>query len=134
MTLAMQDCLWDILESEASERYFINDAEKPAFLLLDKWNPLSHGGYELYMNHVCLLCRVKSKKQALAKLDKMLETARIPLTVWKETKRGGKTKRVLYATLEKLKEKGMTDKTEPNRLGSEVQKSQLCPLKVVKRL
>lgn len=30
------------------------------------------------------------------------------------------------------KEKGMTGKTEPNRLASEVQKSQLFPLKVVK--
>ena len=104
MNLAMNDCLWDILESEASERYLINNAEKPAFLLLDKWNPLSHGGYELYMNHVGLLCRVKSKKQALLKLDKMLETARIPMKVWKETKWGFKTKRVLYATLEKVKE------------------------------
>ena len=67
MTLAMQDCLWSILETEAFERYFINDAEKPAFLILHKYNPLTHGSFELFMNNVARLRRFKTHKEAIEK-------------------------------------------------------------------
>lgn len=102
MTLALQDCLWDLLESEAFERYFINDAEKPAFLILHKYNPLSHGSFELFMNHVSRLCRVKTQKQVIEKLDKILSSATIKITVFKQKKKGLASfgKKELYATVD----------------------------------
>ena len=101
MTLTLQDCLWDILETEASERYFIDDAEKPAFLILNRHNPLSHGYFELYMNHVSRVARCKNHKEIIAKLDKILSTARKPIRVYLQKRKGlsyGDKK--LYATID----------------------------------
>ena len=102
MTLALQDCLWDILESEAFERYFIGDAEKPAFLILNKYNPLANGAFELYMNHVSRLGRFKTHKKAIAKLDTVLSSAVKRIHVFKQTKKGIANfgKKVLYATID----------------------------------
>lgn len=101
MTLALQDCLWDILESEAFERYFINDAEKPAFLILHKWNPLANRAFVLYMNHVSRLCRVKTHRETIEKLDRMLSTAKVKIHVFKQKKKGLTFgKKILYATID----------------------------------
>ena len=101
MCLALQDYLWEILETEACERYFINEAEKPAFLLLHKHNPLTHGSFELYMNHVSRIAKVKTRQKAIQRLDDMLRTARTPMTVYVQKKKGltyeGKK---LYATID----------------------------------
>ena len=107
MTLALQDTLWDILESEAYLRFFINDAEKPAFLLLHKWNPISCGGFELYMNHVTCLGKFKSEKKALARLDEAISNAKIPIRVHIQKKKGfvGFGKKKLYATVDPTKPK-----------------------------
>lgn len=101
MSLALQDCLWDILETEAFERYFINDAEKPAFLILHKFNPLTHGSFELFMNHVSRLCRVKTHKKAIERLDYMLSTANIPIRVFIQKEKGLRYgEKQLYATID----------------------------------
>jgi len=102
MTLALQDCLWDILESEACERYFIGDAEKPAFLILDKWNPLANNSFELYMNHVSRLGRFKTHKKTIEALDAVLSTANHKIHVFKQKKRGMASfgKKILYATID----------------------------------
>jgi len=104
MSLAMQNCLWDILETEAFERYFINDAEKPAFLILHKCNPLAYGSFELFMNHVARLGRFKTHKEAIKRLDEAISTANIPIRVYKQKKgsflRYGKKQ--LYATIEPI--------------------------------
>jgi len=100
MTLILQDCLWGILETEADERYFIDDAEKPAFLILGKYNPLTHRSFELYMNNVSRLARCKRYKEIIARLDKILSTAKKPIRVYIQKKRGlsyGKKK--LYLTV-----------------------------------
>lgn len=94
----MQDLLWDILESEACSQYYIDDAEKPAFLLLSKYNPLSHGGFELYMNNVALLGRFSSQKKAEDKLRTVISKANRPLKVFKVNKWGShKGKRQFFA-------------------------------------
>lgn len=102
MIPALQDCLWDILESEACERYFIGDAEKPAFLLLSKHNLLTHNSYELFMTHVSRLGKYGTRKKAVEKLDMMLSTATKKIHVFRQTKRGiaSFSKKVLYATIE----------------------------------
>lgn len=101
MSLALQDCLWDILETEAFERYFINDAEEPGFLILHKYNPLIHGSFELYMNHVTRLARVKTHKKAVERLNDILRTAKIPMRVYVQKKKGSRYgNKVLYATID----------------------------------
>jgi len=93
-----QNLIWELLESEACERYFIDDAEKPAFLLLSKHNPLSHGGFELYMNYVARLGRFSSMKKAEDKLREVISKARRPLKVFKVSKWGRKKgKRQFFA-------------------------------------
>jgi len=102
MSLALQDCLWDILESEACERYFIGDAEKPAFLILDKWNPLANNAFELYMNCVSRLGKFRTRKQAIERLDAVLSTANHKICVFKQKKIGIASfgKKILYATID----------------------------------
>jgi len=84
------EALWDILESEACERYYINDAEKPAFLLLSKWNPLSHGAFEVYMNHIGSIGKFAKKKDAILRLTEGMRTAKKPMTFYKVDKFGRK--------------------------------------------
>ena len=96
MTLATQELIWEILESEACEQYYIDDAKKPAFLLLSKYNPLSHGGFELYMNNVTILGRFKSQKKAEERLIDMLQTTRKSIKVWKVSKWKSRKKRTLF--------------------------------------
>lgn len=102
MTLALQDCLWDILESEAFERYFIGDAEKPAFLILNKYNPLSNGAFELYINYVARLGRFQTHKKAVEKLDMVLSGATKKIHVFKQRQMSMAKfdKKVLYATID----------------------------------
>lgn len=100
MCLALQDSLWEILETEACERYFINEAKKPAFLLLNKYNPLTHGSFELYMNYVSRIAKVKTRKEAIQRLDDMLRTATIPMTVYVQKKKGlSYGEKQIYATI-----------------------------------
>ena len=98
MTESMTDLLYDILESEACEKYYINNAEKPAFLVLSKWNPLSHGKFELYMNRVARLGEFKTKKELIAKLLQVMSTANKPKKFYKVDKFGRKRReKVLFA-------------------------------------
>lgn len=124
MCLALQDTLWDILETEAFERYFINNAEKPAFLILHKWNLLSRGGFELLMNYVARLGRFKTHKEAIARLDQAISTAIIPISVYKQKRRGFLKygKKQLYATVDPTKPRKA--KEELRMLGYEVKKNE----------
>jgi hypothetical protein len=98
MNFAMAEALWDILESEACEQYYIDNAEKPAFLLLSKWNPLSHGAFELYMNSIGSLGKFKTKTQAIEHLKEVMRTAKKPLSFFKVDKFGRKSgKKRLFA-------------------------------------
>lgn len=98
---ALQDAVWDFLEMEACEQYYLNDKQKPAFLVLSKFNPFSRGGYELYMNHVTVLARCRTKKELFERFKKTLETSKTPLTVWKMEKHGRKKgKRQRFASIE----------------------------------
>lgn len=88
MSNTLQNCLWDILESEACEKYYIDDAELPGFLVLSKWNLLSHGGFELYMNRLSRLGRYRTKKELREKLRFVFSTAKKPLSYYKVDKQG----------------------------------------------
>ena len=101
MTVATQELLWEILESEACEQYYIDDAQKPAFLLLSKYNPLSHGGFELYMNSVSLIGRFKSQKKAEERLRQGISTAKKSMKIWKVSKWKSRKKRTLFMEVTK---------------------------------
>ena len=94
----MQDLVWDILETEACEQYFIDSAKKPAFLLLSKFNPLAHGKFELYMNHVAKIGDFTSKKKAEDKLKEAIAKAKKPIKVYKVSRWAfKKSKRKFFA-------------------------------------
>lgn len=95
----MNKFVWELLEMEAPERFHINGKEKPAFLLFPKWHFAStKNHYSLYMNTVGLIARFTSKKKALERLRRIVETANFPVRVYKVSKYSQKQgKRVLFA-------------------------------------
>lgn len=92
----MNNILWDLLESEAREKYFIGSSEKPAFLISQGvWATQDH--YSLYMNNVCCVGSLTSREKAREKIRQIVATARVPIRLFRETRRG----KVLFA--EKLR-------------------------------
>jgi len=78
----LNELLWDILESEAPYKFFVDERKDPAFLLIPKWHYLSLGGWELYLNHVGRICRLRSRQQALDRLREIIENANVPVKVY----------------------------------------------------
>jgi hypothetical protein len=83
----MNEIVWDLLESNASERYFVDDAEEPGFLIgRGPW--AINGDWTLYMNHVAALGSFTSRQKAREWLLKMVQGATKPVKVFRETRRG----------------------------------------------
>jgi hypothetical protein len=85
----MIEVVWNLLESNASERYFIDAAEEPAFLIgRGPWAINSE--WTLYMNHVAAIGSFTSLGKAREQLLKMIQEAKKPVKVFRETRRGKK--------------------------------------------
>jgi hypothetical protein len=83
----MTEIVWDLLESNASERYFVDAAEEPAFLIgRGPW--AINGCWTLYMNRVAALESFTSCQKARELLLKMVQGAKKPVKVFRETRRG----------------------------------------------
>jgi hypothetical protein len=83
----MNEMVWDLLESNASERYFVDNAEEPGFLIgRGPW--AIHGEWTLYMNRVSALGSFTSRQKARERLLKMVQGAKEPVKVFRETRRG----------------------------------------------
>ena len=94
------DLLWEILEMEAPIKFYIDDAEKPAFLLFPKYHWASSKSHvTLYMNSVAKIGEFRSTKAALEFLRNIIENhATKPIKVYIVYKYGRKAgKRIFFA-------------------------------------
>lgn len=83
----MNNILWDLIESEARERFFVDDAKEPAFLI--SWGIFSpNGKCTLYLNTVGAINSFPTLSKARERIKELVESARTPIKVYKETKRG----------------------------------------------
>jgi len=87
MSEGVSKILWDLLESEARERFFIDAAPEPAFLI--SWGIFSpKGKCTLYLNTVGAINSFPSLKKAEERIKELVESARTPIKVYKGIKRG----------------------------------------------
>jgi hypothetical protein len=95
----MNTILWELMEMEAPEKFFINGAEQPGFLLFPKYSYLTlNNKVSLYMNGVGLIANFKTEKQAKERLKQIVETANFPTRVYQVSKTGSRRgKRILFA-------------------------------------
>ena len=98
--MSQSDLLWEILEMEAPIRLYIDDAEKPAFLLFPKYHwAASKSKVALYMNSVAKIGDFSSEKKALEFLrDKIENHTTKHIKVYMVHKYGRKAgKRIFFA-------------------------------------
>ena len=97
-TMPIADKLyWELVESEAYEKYYINDAPEPGILILHKNHFLSDGKFTLLLNHVGIISQTKTEKEIQEKLLELLNKATIHIKVFKISKIGRyKGKKVLF--------------------------------------
>jgi len=92
---AKTEMLYDILESEAVEKYYIDDASKPAVLLLQ--GILTNGTWHVYMNMVTRIIRTRKEKEARSKIEEIFNKTTKQIKVYKVSTVGRKQgKRILH--------------------------------------
>jgi len=91
--------LWDLMELEAPEKFYVGDAEKPAFLFFPKYHTFAlKSKHCLYMNRVGLINTFTSERKAFERLRKIVENANFPVKVYRVSKTGRlRGKRILFA-------------------------------------
>ena len=108
--------LYDLLEMEAPDKFFIDGKDVPAFLLFPKHHFASRHGYTLYLNRVGVIASFSSNKKALERLKEIVERANFPMRLYRVRKYGGKrNKRILFAENKKQRV-DMTDAKGPCRM------------------
>lgn len=92
-------CLWELLEMEAPEKFFIGDAEHPAFLVFPKYHWAStKTAHSLYLNTVGLIATFSTRKKAFDRIKELVENANYPLRLYRVSKFGGKRgKHIFFA-------------------------------------
>ena len=87
------NALWSLIASEASERFYVNDAQEPAFLICrGAFSP--KGPWTLYMNSISELGSFSSREKAFEKLREIVSKAKLPVKVYRESHGG---KKILFA-------------------------------------
>jgi len=91
--------LWELLESEAPEKFYIDGNEHPAFLYFPRQHWASQKNkHTLYMNTVGVINTFGSRKKALARLKQIVENAYFAVRVYQVSRTGrNKGKRILFA-------------------------------------
>jgi len=100
ITHGSHSILWELMEMEAPEKFYVNGKEHPAFLFFPRYHYLSakKTKHSLYMNGVGLVSSFSSKKQTFARLREIVENANFPLRLYQVSKYGSKRgKRILFA-------------------------------------
>lgn len=91
--------LWELLEMEAPQKFYMDGKDHPAFLLFPKFHwASSKSMHTLYMNGVGVINTFTSERKALARLVGIVEEANFPVRVYRLSKTGrSKGKRILFA-------------------------------------
>jgi hypothetical protein len=86
---AITDELYDIMEDECRDKFYIKEKDKPSFLLFYPHSIFAQGKHyhqetkhwTLYLNRVGLIGIFKTKNDALLRLKQIIENANFPVTV-----------------------------------------------------
>lgn len=92
--------LWELMELEAREKFFVNNKEYPAFLYFPKYHYLSaeKSYHSLYLHTVGLINIFSSRQKAFERLKQIVENANFPLKLYQMSKYGrNRGKRILFA-------------------------------------
>ena len=91
--------LWELLEDEAPEKFYVDGKEHPAFLYFHRQHWASQRGkHTIYMNGVGVIDSFGSKKKAFARLKEIVEHAYFAIRVYQVSRTGrNKGKRILFA-------------------------------------
>lgn len=95
---SLENDLYELMISDAKERYYINEAEKPAWIILDKYSILTSqkSCFQLWFD--TMHCwRFRRLSECHDKIREMVQKAKVPMKVWRKTKRD---ERVLFAVKE----------------------------------
>jgi len=94
---AKTEAIRDILESEAFEKYYIDEATEPAVLLLHKNNILTRGAWHVYMNMLARVIRTGKEKEARSEIENIFNSTTKRIKVYKVSTVGRKQgKRILH--------------------------------------
>jgi len=104
--MTQHQLLWELLEMEAPVKFYIDNAEKPAFLLFPKYHwAASKSRVFLYMNGVTKIGEFRSEKKALEFLkDKIENHATRHIKVYMVQKYGRKRGKRIFFAESKVKE------------------------------
>ena len=92
---AKTEAAFDLLESEALEKYYVDDAPAPAVLLLN--GILTNGVWHVYLNMVARVTRTRSEKEARSKIEDIFNSTTKKIKVFKVSTTGRKRgKRILH--------------------------------------
>jgi hypothetical protein len=95
------ELIWDLMEIEAPDKFYIDDHDKPAFLMFPKYHHFSpwKGYVTLWMNRVGLIGKYKSKREALEKIHEIVGKASKPIRLYRVSSYGrNRGKRILFAS------------------------------------
>lgn len=96
----MNKILWELMEMEAPEKFFVDEKEHPAFLMFPKHHylALETKKHNLYLNGVGLIAAFRTRKQLFERLKQIVEHANFPIKVWQVSKFGRQRgKKILFA-------------------------------------
>jgi len=87
------------MEIEATEKFYVNGKDSPAFLYFPRGHYLSiDHKHTLYMSRVGLIATFGTRKKTLERLKEIIESANFPTRVYQVSKYGKKRgKRILFA-------------------------------------
>ena len=91
--------LWELMEMEAPEKFYVNGKDRPAFLLFPRghWTSTKNG-HSLYMNNVGLIGVFSSQKKAVERLKQIIQNANFPVKIYQVSKYGRKRgKHIFFA-------------------------------------
>lgn len=92
---AKTEAVFDIIENEALEKYYIDDAPQPAVFLLN--GMLTNGVWHVYINMLTRVIRTRKEKEARAKIEEIFNSTTKNIKVYKISTMGRKKgKRTLH--------------------------------------
>lgn len=92
MNKPLEEQIWDIVESEAREKYYIETedgiAKEPAFLIPSYSWTISKSRYELWMGHIGIIQKFNTRKAVHEKLQEVCQKTKIPMKILRKVRDG----------------------------------------------
>ena len=97
----MSEILWELMEMEAPEKFYVDEKEHPAFLIFPKYHYLclDTKKHNLYLNGVGLIASFETRKALFERLKQIVENANFPIKVYQVSKFGKKRGKKIHLVL-----------------------------------